>query len=132
MVTGASKKVSEVVLDRVSCIHYSVQSRKDKEKATIWVLINSGSEVNAMTPAYAKQLGFQTRETDVGAEKIDGSLLADCGMVIAPFQVKNKLDRARFFQETFLLANTSMDVILKMPFLTFSNADIQFAERELT
>ena len=51
-------------------------------------------------------------------------------MVIAAFQVKDKFGRARFFQETFLLANTSMEVVLGMPFLTLSNADIQFAEKE--
>ena len=45
-------------------------------------------------------------------------------MVIAGFQVEDKLSRARFFQESFLLAETSMEVILEMPFLTFSNADI--------
>ena len=77
-----------------------------------------------MTPAYAKKLGFRTQRTDVGAQKIDGSLLETYGMVIAAFQVKDKLGRARFFQEIFLLANISMNIILKMPFLTFSNADI--------
>ena len=53
-------------------------------------------------------------------------------MVIAGFQVEDKLGRARFFQESFLLAETSMEVVLGMPFLTLSNADIQFAEKELT
>ena len=85
-----------------------------------------------MTPAYTKQLGLWTRKTDVKAQKIDGSLLATYGMVIAAFQVKDKLGRARFFQETFLLADTSIEVILEMPFLTLSNADIQFVEMELT
>ena len=53
-------------------------------------------------------------------------------MIIAGFQVEDKLNRARFFQESFLLAKISIEVILRMPFLTFSNADIQFAEKELT
>ena len=85
-----------------------------------------------MTPAYAKQLGLRIRKTNVGAQKINGSLLATYGMVIAAFQVKDKLGRAQFFQEPFLLANTSMEVVLGMPFLTLSIANIQFAERELT
>ena len=85
-----------------------------------------------MTPAYAKKLGLRTRRTDVGAQKIDGSSLDTFGMVIAGFQVIDKLGRARFFQETFLLADTTMEVVLGMPFLTLSNADIQFAEKELT
>ena len=85
-----------------------------------------------MTPAYAKQLGLRIRKTDVGTQKIDGSLLAIYKMVIVAFQVKDKLGRAWFFQETFLLANTSMQMVLGMPFLTVSNADIQFPEKEPT
>ena len=53
-------------------------------------------------------------------------------MVIVTFQIKNKLGRAWFFQETFLLANTSIEIIIGMPFLTFSNANMQFAEKKLT
>ena len=132
LVTGASKEAPEVVLDWVPCIHYLVQFRKNKEGETIWALIDFGSEVNVMTPAYAKQLGLRTQKTDVGAQKIDGSLLTTYGIVIAGFQIKDKLNRARFFQKTFLLANTSKEVILGMHFLTFSNADIQFAEKKLT
>ena len=104
LVTGASKEAEmtqatqegkEVILDRVLCIHYRVQFCKDKE--TIRALIDSGSELNAMTPAYTKKLGLQTQKTDVGAQKIDGSSLDTFGIVIAGFQVIDKLGRARFF-----------------------------------
>ena len=91
-----------------------------------------GSKVNAMASAYIKKLGFRTRKTDVKAQKIDGSSLRTFRMVIAGFQIEDKLGRARFFQESFLLADTSMEVILRMPFLTLSNADIQFTEKKLT
>ena len=53
-------------------------------------------------------------------------------MVIAGFQVLDKQGRTRFFQETFLLADTIIEMVLGMPFLTLTNADIQFAEKELT
>ena len=130
-VTGASMEAQEVILDRVPCIHYPVQFRKNKG-ATIRALINLDSKVNAMAPAYAKQLGPQVRKTDVGAQKIDNSSLWTFRMVIAGLQVEDKLGRARFFQDSFLLAETSIELVLEMPFLTFSNADIQFAEKELT
>ena len=52
-VTETSKEAQEVILDRVPCIHYPVQFRKDKG-VTIRALIDLGSKVNAMTPAYAK------------------------------------------------------------------------------
>ena len=53
-------------------------------------------------------------------------------MVLASFQMQNKLGRARFFQESFLFADTTVEVVLGMLFLTFSNADMSFSERELT
>ena len=45
-------------------------------------------------------------------------------MVITRFSIQDKLGRARFFEKTFLLADTSMEVVLGMLFLTLSNADI--------
>ena len=57
-VTEASQEAQEVILDRVLCIHYLMQFQKDKE-AIIQAWIDSSSKVNAMTPAYAKQLGLQ-------------------------------------------------------------------------
>ena len=119
-----------MILGQVPYIHYPVQFQKDKE--VIKALIDSSNKVNAMTPAYAKQLGLQIRKTGVGAQKIDGLLLWTFGKVIAGFQVEDKLGRVRFFQESFLLAETSLEVALEMPFLTLSNAEIQFAKKELT
>ena len=53
-------------------------------------------------------------------------------MVIADFQVENKGGRPRFFQETFLVADTKFEVVLGMPFLKISNADVGFGEETLT
>ena len=47
-------------------------------------------------------------------------------MVIARFSIQNKMHKIRFFEETFLLANISINIILEMSFLTFSNISIQF------
>ena len=77
-VTGANKEAQviqvtqgreEVILDQVPCIHYLFQFQKGKE-ASIWALIDSGSEVNAMNSAYAKKLGFRIWKTDIGAQKL--------------------------------------------------------------
>ena len=78
------------VLDRVPCIRYPVQFRKDKGK-NVLALLNSGREINAMTPAYATHLALKVRVTNVGAQNIDESSLETHGMVIAAFQVVNKL-----------------------------------------
>ena len=48
-------------------------------------LIDSGSEVNEMTPAFAAKLGLSTRPTDFDAMKIDGSPLAIYDMAVAAF-----------------------------------------------
>ena len=90
-VTQTTQKRKEVILDQVPCIRYPVQFRKDK-RTTIQALINSGDKVNAMIPAYAKKLGLRTRKTNIGAQKIDGSSLETYGMIIATFQIKDKLD----------------------------------------
>ena len=95
-------------------------------------MFNSGSEVNAMSPAYAKKLSLKTRKTNVGAQKIDSSALEIFGMVIADFQVEDKGGRPRFFQETFLVADTKFEVVLGMPFLKSSNANVAFGEGTLT
>ena len=70
-VTGASKEAPKVrVLDKVACIYYSVQFRKDKGNDVL-ALLDSGSEVNAITRAYAAHLGLKVRVINVGVQKID-------------------------------------------------------------
>ena len=46
-------------------------------------------------------------------------------------QEQDKNGRPRFFQETFLMADTKFEVVLGMPFLKISNADIAFGEGTL-
>lgn len=79
-------------------------------------MINSGSEVRA---TYVET-------------QINGSTLQMFGMAWVSFQVEDKLGKARFFQETFLMADTSAEAILGMPFLTLSKVDANFTERALT
>ena len=62
---------------------------------------------------------------------IDGSTLETFGMMIAGFQIEDKVGRPRFFQETFLVANSKLEIILRIFFLKLSNADISFGEKTL-
>ena len=94
-------------------------------------LLDLGSEVNAMHPVFAERLGLVVRTTNVGAQKIDGTTLETYGMVVAAFSVTDQADRVRFFEETFLVANVSPDVVLGMPFLSLSGADVDFPKKEL-
>ena len=70
-------------LERIFYIYYPVQFKKDTTE--VQALIDSGSKVNTMAPAYAKKLGFRVQKTNVGAQKINRSILKIFGMVIAGF-----------------------------------------------
>ena len=82
-----------------------------------------------MSPAFAWKLGFQTRKTNVRAQKIHGSILKTFEMVIDDFQIEDKVGRPKFFQEIFLVVDTKFEVILGMSFLKLSNADVSFDEK---
>ena len=58
---------------------------------------DSGSKVYTMSPTYVKKLGLKTWKTNVGVQKINGSILETFGIVIANFQMENKIIRPRFF-----------------------------------
>lgn len=77
-----------------------------------------------MTPIYVAKLGFITQKTDMGAQKIDSSPLVIYEMALIGFSVQNKLENIWFFEETFMLAYTSLDLILRIPFLSFLDADM--------
>ena len=124
----------EAILKRVPCIWYPVRfcqkNDKDKDK-DVRALIDSGSKINAMHPAYTTKLGLRTRKIDIGAQKIDRSHLDTFGMVIADCSIKDKLRRVRFFQKTFLLANIGLEMVLEISFLILTKADIRFVEQKL-
>ncbi len=52
-------------------------------------------------------------------------------MVVFTFFVSDKDGRERFFEESFLLADIKPDIVLRMPFLTMNNADVDFQVRDL-
>ena len=58
-------------------------------------------------------------------------MLKTYGMVVAAFSVVDQANRVRFFKETFLVANVSLEVVFGMFFFILSSADIHFLSREL-
>ncbi len=115
------ENTEEKELEWISCIWYSV-TFKDQTEA----LLKSGSEVNAMSQAFAHQLGLKIQKINIEIQKIDSITLKTYGMVVFTIFLSDKDDRERFFEESFLLAEVKPDVVLWMPFLTMSNADIDF------
>ena len=130
LMAGASMEDKPLALDQVPCIYYPIWFKKSEVQ--VQALIDSGSKVNAMTPGYTSKLGLKVCPTNGGAQKIDDSTLKTFEIVLASFQVENTLGRAQFFQETFLLTDLSIEVVLGMPFLTLTNANIKFAQKKLT
>ncbi len=117
---------TEEELERVSCIWYPITFKDQTE-----ILLNSESEVNAMSQAFAHQLGFKIRKINIGAQKIDDTILKTYGMVVSTFSVVDKDGKERFFEKSFLLADVKPDIVLGMSFLTMSNADIDSQAQKL-
>ncbi len=94
-------------------------------------MLDLGSEVNVMSQAFAQQLGLKIHKTNIGAQKIDGTILEAYKIVVSTFSVSDKDGRERFFEESFLLADVKPNIVLGIPFLTMSNADVDFQARDL-
>lgn len=81
----------EETLEYVPYIHYPVQFKNTSE-ALVQVLINLRSEVNAIYPTFAKQLGFSIRQIDIKAQKIDRTTLDTHKIIVAAFSVVDKVN----------------------------------------
>ena len=121
LMTKTSKK-KYVYLTRVLCIYYPFCFLKNN--VGVRALIDLESEVNAIILAYALKLALKVYSTNVEAQKIDGSTFEIFEIVLASLLVEDKLGKARLFQETFLLANTSAKIVLSIPFFTLNNANV--------
>ena len=80
---------------------------------------------------YAQKLRLKIWKINVGAQKSDGSTLEIFGIVIANFQVKDKISRPGFFQKTFLLADIKFKMILRIFCLKINNANVLFDKKTL-
>ncbi len=69
-------------LEWILSIRYFV-TFKDQTEA----LLDSGSEVNVMSQAFAQQLGLKIRKTNIGASKINGTILKTYSMIFFLFRV---------------------------------------------
>ena len=126
---GKESKGEYPNLAQVPYIRYPITFRK--KFVSVLALFNLSSEINAIHPTFARELELPIRTTDIGAQKIDGTMLDIFGMVVIAFSVMDKANQVRFFEETFLVVNVSPEVVFGMLFLTLSGADIDFLGREL-
>ena len=75
-------------LAQVLCIRYPITFRK--KSVSISALFDSSSEVNVIYSTLARKLGLSIRPTDVGAQKIDGTMLNTYGIVVLIFSMTDK------------------------------------------
>ena len=52
-------------------------------------------------------------------------------MIVAVFLMINWVNKIKFFEEIFLMANVNLDMVLEMLFLTLNNANVDFLKRKL-
>ena len=119
-------KKMEQKLERVLCIWYFV-TFKDQIEA----LLDSKSKVNAMSQAFAYQLGLKIWKTNVKTQKIDGITLETYRIIVFTFFILDKDNKERFFEKSFLLADAKPDIVLKMFFLIMNNTNIDFQIQNL-
>ena len=52
-------------------------------------------------------------------------------MIIAVFSVIDQVNKIKFFEKIFLMANVSPNVVIRMFFLILSGANVDFLKKEL-
>ena len=92
------------------------------------MLLDSKSKVNTIYPIFAKELSLSIRPTDVGTQKINGTTLDTYEMVVANFLMIDKANQVIFFEEIFLIANISLEVVFVILFLILSSANVDFLD----
>lgn len=69
-----------------------------------------------MTSIYATSLSLSIQKSNFVAQKIDLLTSITYSMVLAWFSIQDKSERVRFFEETFLVTDISMELTLGMLF----------------
>ena len=93
----------------------------------VQALIYLNNEVNTIYPDFAKKFDLWISEIIVGIKKINSLKLDIFDILIASFFIENKEEKSCFFKKTFLLADISIDITLRILFLILSNNKIEFA-----
>ena len=119
-------KNTEEELKRVHCIWYYVIFKDQIE-----VLLDSGSEINAISLAFTSHLGLKIWKTNFQAHNINSTILKTYGIVVFTFTMLDKDGSKKICEESFLLAEVKPKIVLRILFLTMSNADVDFQAWDL-
>ena len=84
-----------------------------------------------MHPIFIEEWGLAVWSTNIGAQKIDGTIFKTYEIVVAVFSVIDWADRVRFFEKTFLMANVSPNMVFGIFFFIPNSANINFLKKKL-
>lgn len=84
-----------LLLKCVPYIYHLVQVKKNY--IMVQALLVSSSKITVMTPANVAKLGIKIQSTDGSTQKIDDFMLEMFRIVLANFQVNDKLGKFWFF-----------------------------------
>lgn len=104
-------KIKMRIWKQTLCIWYLITFYQ-----SVSALLDSKSEINTIHSTFIKKLGRFIRLIDIEVQKIDDIMLDTYKMVVAAFSIINKRNQIKFFENTFLLANVSPEVVLEMFF----------------
>ena len=71
-----------------------------------------------------KKLGLKICSINVKMQKINDSIFKTFEMILTSYQIENKLEKAWFFEETFLLADFNIELVIRMHYFILNNANI--------
>ena len=77
-----------------------------------------------MILAYISKISVKVWQVDIKESNIISFNLKIFEIFLASFQIKDKLEKTKYFQKTFLLANFNIKMILELFFFIFNNANI--------
>ena len=114
--------VSTKELEQVMCIQYFIAfpdsiTQDGLVLDPLSALFNLSSKVNVIHSTFVKKLGFLVQTINIDTQKIDGTTLESYRMVVAAFSMTNQVNKVKFFEKIFLVANIRPDVVLGMLFL---------------
>lgn len=63
-------------------------------------------------------MSFKAQKTNIKVPKLNDTILQTYKIIVSTFFILDKDGRIMFFKKSFLLANISLNIVLKMLFLT--------------
>ena len=101
------------------------------QNKSVLMLFDLKSEVNSIHLIFVKELNLSIWPINIRAQKIENIALSTYEIVVVVFSITYKANWIRFFEEIFLMANVSPEIVFGMLFLILRDANINFWEKKL-